>query len=91
MNVLPAEDRSRSRRQPRSLGEGEYLCERSLRDDGEVDVLACMLRGALELIEKSDAGRAWAFLKPQERGLTARRSRPFIARVAREHEAVDHE
>ena len=45
--------------------------ERRLRDDREVDVLARVLDGAVELVEQGDARRARALLERQERRLAA--------------------
>jgi len=43
------------------LGKGEDARQRGLRDDREVEVLAGMLRSAVELVEKGNARGAWAF------------------------------
>ncbi len=53
------------------LGEGEDSREWGVRDDDEVDERSRLRRGAVELIEEDDAGRAWTFLDRQERLLTA--------------------
>src|SRR5262249_38259447 len=62
-----------------------------LRQDREVEVLARVLRGAVELIQKGHARGTGAILERQTRRLSTRRPRPFVTGVAREHEAVDHQ
>ena len=49
-----------------------------------------MMRCAVERVEDRGAGRTWGLNERQLPGL-ASRARPRVARIAREHEAVDDE
>src|SRR5690348_6747186 len=50
-----------------------------------------MLGGALELVDERDTRGARPFLERQQRCLAFVRSMALVTRIAREHEAVDHE
>ena len=71
------------------VAEGEEARQGGLRDDGEVEPLADMPRGAVELIQQRDAGRARALLQWQECRFTAGRPRTRSLVAPREHEVVD--
>ena len=73
------------------LSEGEQARQGGLRDDGKVKPLADMPRGAVELIQQRDAGRARALLQWQQCRFTAGRPRTRSLVAPREHEVVDDE
>src|SRR5688572_842912 len=54
------------------LREGDDVRQRGLRDDREVDTLAGVLRGALELVEECYARGTGALLEREQRRLAAR-------------------
>ena len=72
-------------------GERQHAGERGLGHDREVDELAGVLGGAVELVDQRGTGRAGPFGERQLGCLPGGRSRALIAGVAREHEAVEHE
>jgi hypothetical protein len=72
-------------------GEGEDSFQRGLGDDCEVEVLADVLDGAVELVQKRHAGRAGALLERKLSRLAGLRPGALVAGIAREHEAVDGE
>src|SRR5688500_2965569 len=74
---------------PTLVREREEARRWSFGDDGQIEALTGVLRGALELIEQRYARRARALVERKLRRLAGRRTRPLITGIAREHEAVD--
>src|SRR5262249_59385081 len=73
------------------VSEGNKARRGGLRDDGKVEPLADMPRGAVELIQQRSAGRARALRRWQQCRLTAGWPRTRSPVALREHEVVDDE
>src|ERR1700732_5254250 len=73
------------------FGEGEQARECSLRDDNEIDLLPDVLRRAVELVKQRRARGTRTLGQIEECRLAAGRPRGAVARIARKHEAVDHQ
>jgi hypothetical protein len=91
LKVVLREESSRRWRQAAVAGEGADAVGIGFGHDGQVDGAGDVRGGAVERVEDRRAGRTRRLRERQPGGLPARRPGRRVARVAREHEAVDHE